>query len=171
MVVWLIGLSGSGKTTIGRHLYNIWKRDAANTVLVDGDEIREMFDDADQPSYSVDGRRANAERIVKLCTWLDCQDINVICCILSVFPDMRETNRSKFSRYFETYISTPMDILVERDTKGLYSAAISGKIKNVVGVDIEFIPPSAPDIEVNTGIPDADPKIQAHEIYNAIKSL
>ncbi|MFQ5766087.1 MAG: adenylyl-sulfate kinase, partial [Rhodospirillales bacterium] len=115
MVIWLIGLSGAGKTTIGRHLHEMWKGQAANTVFVDGDEIRELFKQNQRPdAYTIKGRRLNAERITSVCAWLDGQGINVVCCVLSLFPEMRKRNRTLFSRYFEVYISVPMDTLRRR---------------------------------------------------------
>ncbi len=63
MVIWLIGLSGAGKTTIGKCVYREWKKNEPNTVLVDGDEIRELFSlNQNDSDYSLDGRRKNAER-------------------------------------------------------------------------------------------------------------
>lgn len=168
MVIWLIGLSGAGKTTIGRRLYEMWKAKALNTVFVDGDEIRALFKtDASPGDYSIEGRRKNAERITELCAWLDRQDINVVCCILSLFPDMRKDNSRIFSQYFETYLRVPMEILEARDSKGLYADAAAGKIKNVVGVDIEFPVPEAPDLIVDNASDDADPERLAAEIYAA----
>lgn len=168
MVIWLIGLSGAGKTTIGRHVYDLWKAEAANTVLIDGDEIRALFkhDTGDDP-FTIEGRRANAERITELCAWLDAQGINVVCCILSLFPDMRAENRERFSSYFETYIRTPMDILTARDSKGLYAAADAGTMKNVVGVDIDFPEPASADLIIENGSEETDPKVLAAEIFKA----
>ena len=169
MVIWLIGLSGAGKTTIGRHLYEMWKADEPNTVFVDGDEIRALFKDDVRPgAYTVEGRRANAERITELCAWLDRQDINVVCCILPLFPDMREKYHELYSSYFEVYVRAPMDVLVRRDSKGLYSDARAGKIKNVVGVDIEFVPPTSPDMVVDNAGEDAEPRKLAEAILAAV---
>lgn len=150
MVIWITGLSGAGKTTVGRHLYNMCRDHDPATVFLDGDEIRRIFrhDKGNEP-YSVHGRRKNAERITELCAWLDRQNINVICCILSIFQDMRDSNRENFSRYFEVYLDAPMSVLSERRT--LYSDAKQGAITNVVGVDIPFTEPSHPDLVASTG--------------------
>ena len=157
MVIWLIGMSGAGKTVIGRHLYEMWKAEAASTVFVDGDEIRELFNQNQSPdAYMMEGRRLNAERITGLCAWLDRQGINVVCCVLSVFPEMRKRNRKLFSRYFEVYISVPMDVLCRRDAKNLYGPAMRGEISNVVGVDLPFTPPAAPDMVIDNGADGAD---------------
>lgn len=150
MVIWLIGLSGAGKTTIGKCVYKEWKNREPNTVLVDGDEIREIFSQDNSGSdYSIEGRRKNAERIKQLCAWLDRQGINVVCNILLLFGDVSDWNRENLSGYLEVYVSTPLDVVKARDSKGLYSAAEKGEMKNVVGVDIPFSTPASPDITID----------------------
>ena len=85
MIIWVIGMSGAGKTAIGRELFKIRKRENPATVFIDGDEIRDVFkNDRHAGDYSVEGRGKNAERIRALCEWLDRQDIDVVCCILSI---------------------------------------------------------------------------------------
>jgi adenylylsulfate kinase-like enzyme len=165
MVIWMVGLSGAGKTTIGRPLYERWKKQASNTVLVDGDEIRKIFKhDQNLDAYTVEGRRVNGERISEICAWLDRQGINVVCCILSIFEDMRIRNRQNFSKYFEVYLSAPMEVLEKRDTKGLYASARRGEQKNVVGVDIPFPPPANPDMVIDTSCEDPDFQALANKI-------
>jgi len=171
MVIWLIGLSGAGKTTIGRHVHEMYKNKFQNTVFIDGDEIREIFDDHQAvDSYTVNGRRKNAERITELCAWLDHQNINVVCCILSIFPKMRASNTKRFSSYFEAYIKVPMADLKRKDNKGLYNAAINGEIENVVGVQIPFPEPKAADIVIDNSNFNISPKSHAEKIFkDAIK--
>ncbi|AUT45172.1 adenylyl-sulfate kinase [Achromobacter sp. AONIH1] len=157
MVIWLIGLSGSGKTTLGKEIARLWRGLAANTVLLDGDELRRVFaHDQTDAAYSVEGRRANAERMTALCEMLDRQGINVVCCILSLFPDMRTQNRERFSRYFEVFMDASMEALLRRDTKGLYQDALTGARPNVVGVDIPFPRPETADLTISTSGPEPD---------------
>ncbi|WP_028454388.1 adenylyl-sulfate kinase [Chitinilyticum litopenaei] len=154
MVIWLIGLSGSGKTTLGRAVLQQWQVRAPNTVLVDGDEVRRIFRQDNSPAdYTLAGRRQNAERILELCRWLDQQGINVVCSILSIFPDLREQNRQTFSDYYEVYLNPGMDVLIARDTKGLYAKALAGEMKDMVGVDLPFPEPEHPDMTIDTGKP------------------
>lgn len=151
MVIWLIGLSGSGKTSLGRELAAQLRRSAPNTVFLDGDEVREAFglDRGDQ-QYTLEGRRLNAERLTALCCMLDRQGLNVVCCVLSIFPEMRARNRDIFGSYFEVFLDAPLDILQKRDVKGLYAAARDSRVSNVVGLDIPFPRPGSADLVIDT---------------------
>ncbi len=172
MIVWMIGMSGAGKTTIGKELHRQWKERDPAIVLIDGDEIREVFKhDRSSDAYTINGRRINADRITELCLWLDRQNINVACCILSIFPEMQKKNREQFSEYREVFIDVPFEILKLRDYKGLYAAALEGKMKNVVGVDIPFTPPPNPDIVIDNSKEGSDPSAQAKEILNALERV
>jgi len=147
MVVWIIGLSGAGKTTLGMEVVSQAKSLIPNLAFIDGDLIRELF--GNDLGYSMTDRRKNAERISNLCKFLQDQDINVVCAILSLFHESQEWNRKNIIDYFEVYIDAPFEQLVDRDTKGLYAGALRGKLTNVAGVDIEFVPPKHPDLVIN----------------------
>ena len=148
MIIWMIGLSASGKTTLGREVVRQWKLSEPNTVLVDGDEMRRIFGADGAPSdYSVDGRRRNAERIVGICEWLDDQAINAVCCIVSIFHDMQLENRQRFGRYFEVFVDTPLAVARQRDRKGVYEQ--TRHRSPVVGVDIPFLPPPKADLRID----------------------
>lgn len=149
MIVWIIGLAGSGKSTVAREVYEKWKETDPATVLVDGDEIREIFrhDRGDQ-AYSLEGRRINAKRIAELCAWLDRHNINVVCAILSIFEETREWNRQTYEKYLEVYLHASDETLAQR--RHLYNEARQGKIRNVVGVDIPFTPPRNSDMTFST---------------------
>ena len=165
MVIWLTGLAGAGKSAIGRRVHSLWKARRPGTVLVDGDDVRRMLALGDDDSlYALEGRRMVAQRIADLCAWLDRQDINVVCCTISLFSDLHAWNRATFSRYFEVFVDTPMETVVRRDTKGLYADARRGAIVNVIGVDLPFTPPASPDMIVDNAEDGRDLDALAAEI-------
>ena len=152
MVIWITGLSASGKTSIGRLVYRLWKTESPDTVFIDGDEIRAFFHFDD---HTEEGRRLNADRISGLCAWLDSQEINVVCCTMSLFNDLLRSNRETLSRYFEVFLDVPMEVLYRRDNKDLYAPALRGEAGNVVGVDLPFEPPADPDLVIDNS-PERD---------------
>ena len=131
-------------------------------------EIRRIFKHniGDDP-YTVKGRKINAERISSLCHWLDKQDINVVCSILSIFKESREWNRENYSKYIEVYLHASDEILSKR--RSLYDQSRKGLIKNVVGVDIPFDIPENYDFSFNTGDNSESAKEIADKIYKMVK--
>lgn len=166
MVIWLIGLSGSGKTTIGKELFTIYKRKYPNTVFLDGDLLREVW--GDNVGHSIEGRRINAHRISHLSKMLDKQGINVIACVLSLFPEWQNWNRKNLEKYFQIYLYSPISFLKKQDDKGLYEKAFQGNLKNVVGVDIPFPEPKLSDLIIDNSKRDFTPKELAHSIFERI---
>ena len=144
MIVWIIGLSGAGKTTIAKRVVEELKKDHPNSVLVDGDVLREIW--GDSPGHTVEGRRINPYRISHLCRSLDSQDVHAVAAVVSIFPEWQKWNRENFSDYFEVFLNVPLEVAEKRDVKGLYSSARSGQQKNVVGIDIPFVHPPNPDL-------------------------
>jgi adenylylsulfate kinase len=143
-VYWITGLSGAGKTTIGRLFYEKLKRDFPNTVFLDGDILREVFG-ADL-GYTEMERRKCAMRYARLCDMLQRQDLNVVCCTISMFEAVREWNRRHIDSYKEIYVKVSMDTLCRRDQKGLYSGNTEEKEKEVTGIQIPFEEPRNSDL-------------------------
>lgn len=146
MVLWLIGMSGSGKTVLGRYIYKKLKPEYSNLLFLDGDILREIM--GNDLGHTLKDRKKNADRITRLCRYLSSQGINVIFSVLSLFHESQIWNRENIRDYYEVYIESDFDILVERDAKGLYKKAMAGEINNVVGVDIPFQPPLNPDLTI-----------------------
>lgn len=146
MIVWLIGLSGAGKTTVGQLLRARLQEDGRTVAFLDGDALREVW--GDDLGHSIEERRINAGRISRLCRLLDSQGVWVVACVLSLFPSWQDWNRANFSSYFEVFLDAPMTTLRERDPKGLYRAATEG-LRDVAGVDIPFTPPPRPDLTLD----------------------
>jgi adenylylsulfate kinase-like enzyme len=144
LIAWLIGLSGAGKTTIGRHVFDQLKPSCPNLVFLDGDILRDVW--GDSLGHTIEARAVNAHRISHLCRMLDRQGIHAIAAVLSMFPDWQVWNRENFSNYYEIFLDASWPLLNQRDNKDLYRAARAGEIDNVVGVDLEFPRPVNPDL-------------------------
>lgn len=121
-----------------------------SVVLLDGDAIREVF--GNDLGHSLEDRRRNADRVCRLCKFLDDQGIDVVCAILSLFRESREWNRTNLRAYYEVFIDTPVEELLARDPKGIYGRYRRGEIRDVAGMDIEFPLPDKADLVIrNTG--------------------
>lgn len=156
-MILLTGLSGAGKTTIGRQVLELWRRTSATAVLVDGDEVRQVLGLArDAGSYTSEGRHRVAERIAAFCGWLDGQGIDVVCCTLTLFPDIARHYRKTLSRYFEVHLAVSFEAACRRDTKDLYGPALRGEARNVVGVDIPYVPPETSDLVIDNDTDRSD---------------
>lgn len=137
MVIWLMGLSGSGKSTIGRALYvELKKRKINNLVYLDGDEFREIIGAF---GYDKSSRIEIAKKRAMLCQMLSIQGLIVIASSISMFKENYSFNRKNISKYFEVYVQCDMDELKKRNQKGLYG----GGIKDVVGMDIKIDAPNS----------------------------
>ena len=145
-MIWIVGLAGSGKTTLGTELADRLRSQGRPVVLLDGDAVRAAF--ADDLGHSLAARRTNGRRIAGLCRLLERQGIDVVACVLAIDPAQLAANRATFSRYVEIYLDVSWATLEKRDQKGLYSGARAGRIRDVVGVDIPFTPPAAPDLVI-----------------------
>jgi cytidine diphosphoramidate kinase len=141
-LLWITGLSGAGKTTIGGEVYNILKKKYLNTVFLDGDIVREVL--GNDLGHHIKDRKKNAMRMSKMCEFLINQNINVVCSTMSLFKEVHELNRRIISQYYEIFIDVNMDELVKRDSKGLYVKAKNGEIKNVIGIDLPYDRPKNP---------------------------
>lgn len=147
MVVWIIGLSGTGKSTLAGHFVNRLRSSGKQVVLLDGDVIRTLF--GNDVDHSIEGRRKNAERLSKLSKFLSDQGVYVVAAVLSIFPEWRKWNRENIENYAEVYMKATIDTLLKRDIKNLYARALNGEISNVVGVDLPFPEPENPELVID----------------------
>ena len=161
ILYWITGLSGAGKSTIGRALYYELKKENDNVVIFDGDVLKSIVED--NPEYSKEARHVRAMKYAKLCKALTDQGITVICCAIAMFDDVREWNRLNNRAYVEVFLNTPMEILMRRDQKGMYSKYRDGKFSNLAGMDIDIEFPKNPDMEFAN-----DGTTEIKEIVNGI---
>lgn len=165
MVIWIIGLSGTGKTTLATQVVERIRQLNGKVVLLDGDLIRTLF--GNDVDHTIEGRRRNAERLSVLSKFLADQGIHVVAAVLSIFPEWRRWNRENIPNYSEVYIKASMETLLRRDIKNLYARARKGEIVNVVGVDIPFPEPASPDLVIEN---DSD-RLEFGELTDKIMNI
>lgn len=164
MVIWIIGLSGTGKSTLANHVVNRMRSSGNKVVLLDGDVIRTLF--GNDVDHTMDGRRRNAERLSRLSKFLSDQGIHVVAAILSIFPEWRQWNRENIENYSEVYMKATMQTLLKRDIKNLYARALKGEISNVVGVDLPFPEPENPELIINNDVDLLDFNAMTDRVMN-----
>ena len=150
MLIWLTGVSGSGKTTIGKKLYNHLHKKTSNLIYLDGDEFRGVM--GDDLGHSINDRNKNAYRLTRLCKLLSDQGLHIVCAANLTSQKFRDWCANEIVDYYEVHIEVPIEVLIKRDIKGLYKDALEGNKKNVVGVDIPFSKPSNPFLVINNSI-------------------
>ena len=156
MLIWVTGLSGSGKSTLCNALYRKLKKDMPELVLLDGDVVRTAF--GDDLGYEEADRVIQIKRIQNIGKVLIEQGLVVIVAALYSHPDLLAWNRAYLGRYFEVYMKASIKTVSERDPKGLYAGAASGRTPHVVGVDIPWRSPESPDLVIDADVfedPDA----------------
>ena len=166
MVLWITGLSASGKTTVGRAFLEIVKNSSVPKVFLDGDSVREMF--GGDLGYDEKSRIKHIQRVQRLTKFLTDQGIDVVVAALYSNRELLAENRKLFDRYFEVYLKADINFLKLRENKFLYTKSQSGEITDVVGVDIKWQVPNSPDLIIDTNTLRPPARI-ALEIYNAIE--
>ena len=148
-VLWFTGLSGSGKTTIAKEVLEKLKRDGHNAMLLDGDEIRDIF-----KNYGFDkaARLKHINDVAKMSVYLQKQGIIPIVSLISPYAEARESARAISKDFTEIYIDTPLGVCEARDVKGLYVKARSGEIKDFTGIheSSPYEVPLNPDLKIIT---------------------
>ena len=157
MVIWFLGKSASGKTLLGKKLYNVLKVNYPNIVFLDGDLLRNAI--SKDLGHSKEDRYISEERRSNLSKILSDQGIHVIMSGLSNEPEIREWNKKNIKDYLEIYLETDKDTLYRRDPKGIYKNYFKGEMNNVVGEDIVFQEPVAPWITIDNNSTNNSKKI------------
>ena len=149
-VIWFTGLSGSGKTTLAASLEKELFFRRFFCQVLDGDNIRTGINN--NLGFSDEERIENIRRIAEVSKlFIDC-GIITICSFISPTNEIRQMAKNIIGSndFIEVYLSTPIDVCEQRDTKGLYKRARSGEIPEFTGVSAPFDIPENPDIEIDT---------------------
>lgn len=162
-VIWFTGLSGSGKSTIANTLEQMMYANGYHTYLLDGDNIRHGLNkDLD---FTDQGRVENIRRIGEVAHLFVDAGMIVLTAFISPFRSDRALVRDLLGadEFIEVFVDTPLEICEQRDPKGLYEKARTGKVRNFTGIDSPYEAPEAPELVLSTA--GKTPDECAHELY------
>ena len=149
IVVWLTGLSASGKSTIAVEAENVLNSMGKVVYRLDGDNIR--FGLNSDLGFTEEDRLENIRRISEVCALFQDAGIIVMASFISPLAKLRQMAREKSKgNFIEVYVKADVETCAKRDPKGLYKKALSGEIKNFTGISAPYEEPENPDIILDT---------------------
>jgi len=150
--LWFTGLSGSGKSTLATYLTPILAERGRQVEVLDGDEVRENLSKG--LGFSKEDRDTNIRRIGYVANLLARNGCVAITAAISPYREVRDEIRrmtQQRAHFVEVFVEAPLEVVEERDTKGLYKKARAGIIKNFTGISDPYEAPESPEITVHTG--------------------
>jgi adenylyl-sulfate kinase len=155
-VIWFTGLSGSGKSTIAKILERRLFSDGRQVMSLDGDNLRHGLNR--DLSFTPSDRVENIRRAAEVALWAMNHGTIVLATFVSPYAEDRQMARTLMesssspsaSRFLEVYVSCPLEVLRQRDPKGLYAKALRGEIPNFTGISAPYEPPENPDLVIST---------------------
>lgn len=149
LVVWLTGLSASGKSTIAVEAEKVLTGMGRAVYRLDGDNIR--FGLNSDLGFSEANRFENIRRIAEVCALFQDAGLIVLACFISPLKQMRQTARDKAKGSFlEVYVKADVETCAKRDPKGLYEKAKKGEIHEFTGVSAAYDEPENPELVLDT---------------------
>lgn len=149
VVLWLYGLSGSGKSTIANEVERVLHSEDRMTVILDGDNLRTGLNS--NLGFSDEDRTENVRRVAETAKLLAGQGIIVLVSVITPLRRHRAAAREIIGPDFhEIYVKADFDTCAERDPKGLYAKAKEGKIGQFTGKDSGFEEPEDPALLLDT---------------------
>ena len=168
-VLWLTGLSGSGKSTIAQALERRLYNNGYFAQVLDGDNIRSGINS--NLGFSLEDRQENIRRIAEIAKLYNNSGIITLNSFISPTIEIRNFAKQIIGveNFIEIYINAPIEVCEKRDVKGLYQKARKGLIKGFTGIDSPYEPPVNPAIEIKTDQLSLDQSVD--KIFNYINPI
>jgi adenylyl-sulfate kinase len=148
--LWFTGLSGAGKSTLATYLAPVLQQRGKKVEILDGDEVRENLSKG--LGFSKEDRDTNIQRIGYVANLLARNGCVAITAAISPYAAVRdEVRRRSQAAFVEVFVEAPLEVVEERDTKGLYKKARAGIIKNFTGISDPYEAPAKAEVVVHTG--------------------
>ncbi len=165
LTVWLTGLSGSGKSTIGELVCEQLKAHGYRAEFLDSELCRQYL--GKDLKFSKEDRDENIRRISFIASLLTRNQVITVVAAISPYRDAREQARRDIGEFLEVYVNAPLDVCEQRDTKGLYGKARRGELPGLTGLDDPYEPPMHPVVECRTD--EESPADSARKVWEAIE--
>ncbi|MBV9328756.1 MAG: sulfate adenylyltransferase [Chloroflexi bacterium] len=165
--IWLTGLSGAGKSTLAHALDQALRERQRHVEILDGDEVRENLSKG--LGFSKEDRDTNIRRIAYVAKLISRSGGVAVTAAISPYRAIRDESRANIGRFVEVFVRCPLDVLVSRDTKGLYARALRGEIQQFTGVSDPYEEPLAADVVVDTDV--ETPEESTRKILNKLERL
>ena len=161
IMIWMTGLSGSGKSTVAIGVERELHKQGILCRILDGDNIRAGINS--NLGFSEEDRRENIRRIAEIGKLFVDTGIVTIACFVSPTLELRQMAREIIGEkdFREVYIATPIEECERRDVKGLYARARRGEVKDFTGISAPFEPPAAPDLSLDTSRMTLEEEVKA----------
>lgn len=166
-VVWLTGMARTGKSTLGAQLVRRFAAVGRRVEFLDGDDPDELLTQG--LGVSKDDRIVAVRRLGYVARLLARNGAVAVVAHLSPHREARDAVRREVRRFVEIFVDCPMEVLLQRDTEGLYKKALAGELKNVAGVDDPYEPPTHPEVRVLTNQEKVDQAVT--RIFQALVDL
>ena len=153
-VIWLTGISGAGKTTVGLRLKDELEKKYGHIEFIDGDSVREFFEN--DLGYTRKERILNVKRIAYAAMLVANNGTHVVVANIAPYYEVRDFIRMRIFKYIQIYLEISAEEAMKRDVKGLYKRYKDGNLKSLIGVDDDYDIPRKPDLVINTASEDVD---------------
>lgn len=147
-VLWLLGPTSAGKTTLGVRVVAELRKRGIPAILFDGDEVRELF--GANLGFDADSRLRVVSALVHLANKASDAGLHVVVAALTAGEDAREYVRANVTNLTIGYVACSIRACAQRDPKGLYQRAMRGEIDTLIGYNSEYRPPDKPDLVLET---------------------
>lgn len=149
-IVWITGLSGSGKTTICNAVHTELLARGIRVEMLDGDVIRKHL--SRDLGFSKAERDENIRRIGFVAHLLTRNGVVALVSAISPYRAVRDEIRATMGRFLEVFVNAPLEVCERRDPKGLYKRARAGEFPGFTGIDDPYEPPLSPEVECRTDL-------------------
>jgi len=165
-IIWFTGISGTGKTTLSKMLYDYLKSKGLKILIIDGDQYRK---DKNRVGFNKQTILQNNREIINLCLLKKYEYNYIIVSVISPYNQIHVESRKHFNKnYFLIFLTSDLNTLIKRDTKGLYNKAMNGELNNLIG----FSPNAPYEIPINPNLTvDTTNESVNHSLNNIIKLL